>query len=352
MNRFLFPVLALPCLCLAGCEHQVSPGGSVQAALAALGPGDTLLIAPGVYEEQWTISGLRGTAEAPITIRGLPGAVLRPRKGRDGIIFWGGGGSEHVIVENLTIQNAPRAGIIIAGSRHITIRECKISGNGKWGVQTVMSDHITVEECEISGSRVQHGIYFSTTDHPVVRECRIHGNNGCGVHMNGDPAEGGDGMISGGKIEGNEIFGNGPGGGAAINMDGVEHTLVRGNRIFDSLAGGIALFHEDGLRTGAGNEIRDNDVRFERGKGRYALQMTGGAADTVLMDNVFVAGKGAVLQTDEQSLSGLRSDRNVYYGYGTVPIVTVGEEALSLEQWRARTGQDANSSVRSPNRLD
>jgi len=128
--------------------------------------------------------------------------------------------------------------------------------------------------------------------------------------------------------------------------------MVTGNRVFDNLAGGIAVFHEDGLRTGAGNAIRDNDVRFAPGKGRYALQLIGGAADTVLMDNVLVAGKGAVIQTDGQSLSGLQSDRNVYYGYGSVPIVTVGEEALSLEQWRSRTGQDANSRVKRPGAFD
>jgi len=351
-SRFTALALVLTGACLAACEHRISPGDSIEDALAALQPGDVLCVGAGVYEEQWLISGLRGTQDDPITIRGMHGSVIRPRTGRDGIIFWGGGGSEHVIIDNLTIENAQRAGIIVNGSRHVTVRGCKISNNRVWGIQTVLSDFVTVEQCDISGSREQHGVYFSTTDHPVVRECRIHGNNACGIHMNGDVSEGGDGMITGGVIEGNEISGNGSGGGAAVNMDGVERTLVRDNRIYDNLAGGIAVFHQNGLRTGAGNEIRDNDVRFAPGKGRYALSMTGGAVDTVSVGNVFVSGRSTVVQTDDRSLSGLHSDRNVYYGYGSVPIVTIGSERLSFEQWQMRTGQDRHSRVRRPSLLD
>jgi parallel beta-helix repeat protein len=309
--------------------------------LVRLKPGDVLTIPAGTHEG-WNIAGLRGTAAAPIRIRGEPGAVVRPRGERDGIVFWGGGGSEHVIIEGLTVSGARRGGIVVGGSRHITIRHCTLSGNAAWGVQTSMSHAVTVEDCELYGATREHGIYFSTTDSPVARRCHIHDNVGCGIHMNGDRGEGGDGMISDGLIEENVIYANGQRGGAGINMDGVERTVVRANLLADNRAGGIVSFNGDGARPGDANRFERNVVLFAAGQGRYALKLTGGQNLTAT-NNLLVCGRGPALEMASAALKGLRADANRYLQLNSVKPISLDEIPLDLPEWRRRSGQDTRS---------
>jgi parallel beta-helix repeat protein len=334
--------LAIFSMC-AGAEYTLSPEEAFDAKVGALKPGDVLVVKKGVHKSGWTIGGLKGTARKPIVIRGEKGAVLKPAREREGIIFWGGGGSSHVVIENLAVRDASRAGIIVSGSHNITIRGCTISNNGVWGVQTCLSDYVTVEDCEIHGSVKEHGVYFSTTDHPVVRNCTIRDNAGCGIHMNGDKSEGGDGLISHGVLEGNIIYRHGRNGGAGINMDGVENTVVRNNLLYENLSGGIVSFVQNGLRSGSGNRFEGNTVVFNRGQGRFGLSFIGGSKSIIARRNILVCGKGPAVLTDAVSLSGLLSDNNVYWTLnGTQPFV-IGEQRVDLKQWRALTGQDESS---------
>ena len=230
MRWFRFGVAAtfllLPAIVL-GHDVVVAPGQPLADRVRQLQPGDRLVLKPGIHRESLTLSGLTGTAEAPIMIRGERGAQLQPT-GRDGILFWPKP-CRHIIIEGIKIDGAARAGIVIANSQHIVVRDCTLGNNGVWGVQTTMSDYITVEDCELYGSKREHGVYFSTTDHPIARNNRIHDNAGCGIHNNGDVREGGDGMITGGLYENNLIYNNGRRGGAAINMDGVEKAIIHNN---------------------------------------------------------------------------------------------------------------------------
>ena len=54
----------------------VKPWRHVQKAVAELTPGDVCTIRGGVYNEEVTISGLRGTKENPITFRSYPGEIV------------------------------------------------------------------------------------------------------------------------------------------------------------------------------------------------------------------------------------------------------------------------------------
>ena len=335
-------VLATHSMCV-GAEYTLSPGESFDVKAKVLKPGDVLLVKKGVYRAGWTISGMKGHVAKPITIRGEKGALLRPAHEREGIIFWGGGGSSHVVIENLAITGASRAGIIVSGSHHITIRNCTISNNGVWGVQTCLSDFVTVEDCEVFGSRKEHGIYFSTTDHPVVRNCTIHDNAGCGIHMNGDKSEGGDGLISHGCLEGNTIYRHGKSGGAGINMDGVEDTVVKNNLLYANLSGGIVSFVQNGLRAGKSNRFENNTVVFNNGEGRFGLSFIGGSKDIVMRNNILVCGRGPAVLTDAVSLSGLLSDHNVYWTLNDAQPFVIGEERVDLKRWQALTEQDENS---------
>ncbi|MDA0989866.1 MAG: right-handed parallel beta-helix repeat-containing protein [Verrucomicrobia bacterium] len=353
------PVVALVCLSLASAggltptaeagnrRLRATPRDNITEIAAGLQPGDQLLLRKGLYTQTITLSGLKGTAKRPIIVRGEPGVIIEPDD-RDGILFFGGGGSEHVVVEGITIRGATRAGILVNSSRDITIRACDIGSNGVWGIQTVLSDRITVEDCQLYGSGEQHGVYFSTTDHPVVRRCHIFDNAACGIHFNGDKREGGDGLISGGVVEDNVIHGNGRLGGAAVNMDSAEQMTVRNNLIFDNRAGGITAFSQDGLRAGDGNRILNNTVVFQRGQGRFAVQLIGAINQAELYNNVLVCGRGPALECDSSSAAGISADRNLYFTINQRPPILVGNDALTLGDWQARTAQDVASQVAGP----
>jgi len=334
---------------LHAAEQVVSPGESIGAKVQNLRPGDALLVRKGVYNESITISGLKGIQAAPIVIKGEPGAEIALARGQDGILFYGGGGSAWVIVDGLKITGARRAGILISGSHHITIRNCISGNNGRWGIQSTLSDYLTVENCELFGSRREHGVYFSTTEHPVARNNKIHDNAGCGIHMNGDRREGGDGIITGGLLEKNVIYNCGlRRGGAAINMDGVEKTLVRNNLIYNNGAGGITVFHGDGLRSGTGNEFCNNTLYFQPGKGRFGLQLFHGAKDTTVRNNIFIGGRGPALEIDQASLAGLKSDCNIFFQQGGGQPVELGGQRMTLDVWKQKTSQDAHSTSAEP----
>jgi len=332
-------------------EYPVKPGESIEVAARALVAGDVLLLKSGVHRQGAELTGLRGTPDAPIVIRGEKGTVLRPVRERDGLLIMGGG-SAHVIIENLRVENASRAGIVVNGSRHVTIRNCELADNGKWGVHTCLSSHVTVKDCTIYGSRREHGVYFSTTDYPVVQRCLIYDNTSCGIHMNGDLSEGGDGMITGGLVELNTIRNNGAKGGAAVNMDGVERTVVRDNLVFNNLAGGIVSFCAGGARSGSGNSFVRNTVVFRPGTGRFCLKIDAGGTHSSFANNVFVSGGRQAVEIDSDSFKGLKSDNNVYFVHGNRKPFKIGFWRRKLSTWQEMTGQDRNSIVADPMFVD
>jgi nitrous oxidase accessory protein NosD len=285
----------------AGAEiRRIGPGEDPQRKLAMLQPGDELVLEGGVYSNRWVISGLKGTPDSPIVIRGSRGVVFRPTKERDGMLFFGGGGSRHVILKNIAFSDAKRAGLILNHCTNMLVTNCVFGGNGKWGIQTILSSRIEVVDCDIFRSEREHGIYFSTTDYPVVKACSIHHNAACGIHLNGDAGEGGDGMITGAVIEDNVIYMNGKKGGAAVNMDGVEKSLIKGNVVSNNYAGGIVSFHQDGAKTGSGNSFIGNTVTFERGRGRFGLAVYGECQGIVIQGNKLEGGRGPALDVGEE----------------------------------------------------
>jgi len=54
----------------------LGPGDDVQRALDRAAPDDVVLLRPGTYPHKLRLSGRRGTADRPVTLRGEPGAIL------------------------------------------------------------------------------------------------------------------------------------------------------------------------------------------------------------------------------------------------------------------------------------
>jgi hypothetical protein len=146
------------------------------ALLRTLKPGDTLVLAPGTYDDPARPSGLavfdlHGTPEAPITITGPesgPQPLLVGRAGQNTVRI---ANASHVVIRNLVIDGRDRGGDGVNGqgpSHHITLENLTIRGVG--GNQQVVGISTnrapawnwTIRGCTIIGAGT--GMYLGNSD--------------------------------------------------------------------------------------------------------------------------------------------------------------------------------------------
>jgi len=323
---------------------------NLASILERVNPGDTVVCADGVYGGGFTIAR-SGTEAAPIVLKAAG----------SGCVFEGGAdclrieAASYVTVEGIRFQHAERCGIFPAAppaepATHVTIRRCVFAENGFPGVMSGHINHLTIEDCEAYGGVRSHGLYVSNSgDYPVVRGNRIHNNVKCGLHMNGDPEMGGDGVISFALVENNRIWENGkPAGGSAINVTHVQDSIFRNNLAYNNYAGGIITYYDTGGDACASkrNKIVNNTVVFRPGEGKWALALKRNSTGAFVQNNVLVGGKYAAIGIEESSREGLMMDYNVIATYPGQQFGGDSTEGTSVseEEWR-KLGYDAHSSI-------
>ncbi len=120
------------------CTKHVLPGGSIQSAVNASGPGDVICIADGVYRE-FSISR-SGSEGSPIVIRG---------ESRDGVIIDGSSSRDAgvridhptagvkvgwIVLDNLTVRNARQHGIDLYSTHDIVIDSVVVKDSQVYGL--------------------------------------------------------------------------------------------------------------------------------------------------------------------------------------------------------------------------
>ncbi|HEY6929941.1 MAG TPA: right-handed parallel beta-helix repeat-containing protein [Thermoanaerobaculia bacterium] len=293
---------------------SVSPFRQIRKGIAVGTAGDTVLVADGSYLG-FDLS-ITGTPSAPFTIKATGSAAnVLPTTDRSDnrdtihILF-----SSYVVVDGLTSFNANRAAVRIDQADHVTVRNGVFGNNATWGIFTDFSDDLLLENNECYASGTQHGIYVSNSgDRPVVRGNRVHDNAGCGIQLNADLSQGGDGLITGAVIENNLAWNNGAAGGAAINLDGVQSSIVRNNLLYNNHASGIACFQIDGAAGPTGMSILNNTVDMAS-NGRWALLIKSSTGPNVVRNNILYdqnAGRGGIDYGDATDVANTDSDYNI-----------------------------------------
>lgn len=320
---------------------QAQPFRQISRAITVVQAGDTVHILDGTYNGALTIQKT-GTAAAPIVFKAEGANVVVNPGGTDTIFVTY---SAYVTLEGLRSFNANRAALRIDASHHVTVRNCVFGDNARWGIFTDFSDDLLIENNECYGSVQEHGIYHSNSgDRPVIRGNTVHSNYACGIHVNADASMGGDGLISDAVIERNVIYNNGTGGGAGINMDGVQTSIVRNNILYNNRATGIALFRIDGATASSGNLVVNNTIEVAP-TGRWSIHLGAGAQNNVLFNNVMLtkhATRGSLHFENLAGSTGTVSDYNIFTT--NTNAVTTDDDAsyLTLAQWKAQ-GYDAHS---------
>jgi len=331
-----------------GTGTQAKPWKTIGKSITQAVAGDLILISPGTYAESLTIEKT-ATATDPIEFRANGGAVIidGTASSRDAVFVTY---SSYVILNGWTVQNAPRAGLRIDASDHVTVRNGTFANNGRWGIFTDFSDDLLIENNEAYGSVLEHGIYHSNSgDRPIIRGNVIHDNHAAGLHMNADESQGGDGIISGALVEGNTIYNNGTGGGAAVNMDGITDSIVRNNLLYNNHASGIAVFQQDGAVCSNNNQFLNNTIVMASDS-RWGITIPASTCtNNKLFNNIFYTGhsyRGSI-SLGAWPISGFQSDYNVVMNRFTTDD---GDSRLTLAQWQA-LGNDTHSVIATPAQL-
>ena len=304
---------------------------NIAQALEDARAGDTVLFADGVYQGGLRL-GNSGTEGKPIILKAAGSAAVVDG-GMDCLTL---DGVSWVIVEGIRFQNAERAGVYVrrrgmpeapgaAGADHpepaerITIRDCVAANNRVWGIITSHIEHFTVEGCETFGSTVEHGIYVANSgDDTIIRNNIVHHNAGNGIHINGDPDCGGDGVISRALVEGNIIYENGTRGGSAMSVMHVQDSIFRNNLLYHNYAHGFTLFWytgDEATQSSKRNIVVNNTVYFRPGEGRFSLLMRRSSTGCTVKNNIFAGGSRAAMYIEPSCLEGLDIDRNIVFNH-------------------------------------
>lgn len=314
------------------------PFRTLQKAVQVARGGDTIVLRAGVYTSGAAIEqpNLTIRGEGDVTLDGAASSRI------DGLTVYSTSG---FTLENVRIRRCRRFGLFCVLSRGLTVRNSEFSGNGDSGILTGNTSDVRVENCAAL-QNIGHGIYLSQSgDRLRVSGCRLTGNRRAGLQINAvqegpDPGNASrDGLSLDCVIERNEIAGNGSLGGAAINLMGVQRSLVLNNLLHSNLAGGIALWNDGAgaLHGCKNNRLYHNTVVFAEGRGRFGVQFLAGSTGNELVNNVIVCGSGSAIETEE------RIDSN--FNCLSAPTIVNGRNLLA---WRNSTGNDQNSAQGDP----
>ena len=326
----------------AGAGTAAAPWQTLQHAADVVQAGDYVDVQAGTYVGFNLTSSHSGTASSPITFHAEAGVVINTgnTKTGDGINMEG---ASYITIDGFTVNNAARGGIRAVTDTNVTIKNNHVNAANQWNIFTGFSQNVVIENNVSTNPVNQHDIYVSNSaDNPIIRNNTCSGSQGCGIHMNGDISQGGDGIISNALVEGNIIYNNGSLGGSGINADGVQNSVFRNNVVYGELGSGLSLFQQDGGGPSTGNLVINNTI-VVASTGRWAINITNGSTNNTVRNNILDnlnTGHGAISVTSD-SMSGFTSDDNVIINNK----FTDGSTNYTLAQWQSFSGQDLNSIV-------
>jgi len=144
---------------------------SIQAAVDAANPGDTVRVPPGLYHENVLVT------KDNITIKGQNGAILDGTDllGNSGITVRPLSPSTRINgfkLAGLQIQNYSRNGVILIRVDNYQIENGKYINNEEYGIFPTRSSHGLIRSNQVSGS-YDTGIYIGQSNDAVIKNNQV-----------------------------------------------------------------------------------------------------------------------------------------------------------------------------------
>jgi parallel beta-helix repeat protein len=175
-------VAGLSMFILASCVKQnpghiqaitVNPGESIQAAVDAAQPGQTILIKPGLYLEAIVVDkgniqliGLNGGHNERVIIEN-PGTVNNGITVRDN--------GDGFVLKNVTVRNFIKNGVFLVRVDGFELINITTVNNGEYGLFPVRCINGLIESCSATG-HTDTGIYVGQSEKIIVRKNTAFGN--------------------------------------------------------------------------------------------------------------------------------------------------------------------------------
>jgi len=241
---------------------EIGPADDLEAAVAALTPGDELVLRGGTYNfnENVTLTA-NGTASEPIVVRAKQNE--RP-----------------VITQATNQQNV----VEVRGSSYLVLRGIAFTG-GSHGIRLMDSDYITIEECEVyeTGDVAISANSGGTYEGLKILRNHIHHTNATGEGMylgcNNDACRVANSLIEGNYVHDTNRPSVNQGDGIELK-EGSYGNIIRDNVVHDTNYPGILVYSTAG--NGPPNIIERNVVWSSNDN---TMQV---AADAIVRNNIIL----------------------------------------------------------------
>lgn len=272
-------------------DNYVNPGDSIQAAIDSASAYDTIILNPGIYENQWL------TIDKPLTIQGtdktstILRATIISSKNCMSVI-----NTTDVYISNLTFDNYTR-GVRLENTAYSQVADNSfinargnlaadycgidmlfatnsiISGNyfeeNEFGIILRHSTNNTLENNVVLASENGNGIWMNASSNNTLANNEIAHGYSHGIFMNYNS--------NGNSIIDNDIHDNFSGSG--IFTDFCSHNTFTANAIYNNRYNGVFIYN-----TPEGNMIADNDIYDNGGSGVFIN--TNSANNTIVSNSI------------------------------------------------------------------
>ncbi|MFC2012323.1 right-handed parallel beta-helix repeat-containing protein [Chloroflexota bacterium] len=284
---------------------------TIQRAIEAANDGDTIIVAPGIYQAVVDFLGKRITVRSqnPDDVETVESTIIEGKEG-DNIVKFQSGETRETTLEGFTLRNG-MTGIYIHRSSP-TIARNIISSCTKSGIQGVeaYSPLITGNIIKNNTGYIGGGICLQTSASPIIIGNEITGNEadflGGGIFtwfssptiidniISNNKADSGAGIhtehYSQAIIRGNSIWRNiaESAGGGGIKLDEFSNAIVDGNIITENQAhhgGGLGMILD------CHPQITNNVIANNKGGGIHVSQSFPQVTNNTIVDNIKDDGK-------------------------------------------------------------
>jgi parallel beta-helix repeat protein len=241
----------------SGSGTSAQPYCTIQAAVSAAAPGDTVVVASGTYAENVSVKH-SGTSTAPITISVAPGASVKVTGGVHGFAVSGSSTApvSWIVIQGFTVTQTSDVGIYLSYASHITVTGNSVSYAGQ----------------PVSG-QTHAGIALSNASDSSVAGNTSYHNSDAGISVV-------NGSIDN-DIRGNTTFANArqytraaPG----IDIRAADNTVEQ-NVSHDNEDSGIQLYN------GASDAVVDDNISY--GNGDHGIDTLNSPGATIVANSVY-----------------------------------------------------------------